>query len=266
MAVVRATLDNSSECWSDYVKRCVGINDLRIQSNTGYKLYTWDEVVKHDKVNDCWLVIHGKVYDVTKWVPQHPGGKIIYDGAGGDSTGVWESYHPQSLLTKGVPSTYLIGEVRDYKDFYSWDGEFYKTVKERVEAAIPRHKRRNDPQMTNKCILLLVLYFISLFLYIYYCTWWSAIFWGLLCSQLGVNIMHDGNHMAFTSSKSLSWAAGHALDLIGSSSVVYRRSHTFGHHSCVNHYELDRSFDTTFPLMRLHMSQPLHWYHMGALL
>ena len=66
----------------------------------GYKLYTWDEIVKHDKVNDCWLVIHGKVYDVTKWVPHHPGGKIIYDGAGGDSTGFWESYHLKVSLTK----------------------------------------------------------------------------------------------------------------------------------------------------------------------
>ena len=75
--------------------------------------------------------------------------------------------------------------MRDSKDFYSWDGDIYKTVKARVEASMPRHKGRNYPQMTNKAILLLVLYFISLFLYIYYCTWWSAILWGLLCSSWG---------------------------------------------------------------------------------
>jgi fatty acid desaturase len=67
--------------------------------------------------------------------------------------------------------------------------------------------------------------------------------------------------MAYTSSKNLSWASGHVLEMVGSSSVVYRRSHVFGHHSCVNHYELDRSFDTTYPLMRLHVNQPRHWYH-----
>ena len=262
MATVRATLDNSSECWTDYLKRCVGINDMRMRRHLGtYKLYTWDEVVKHDKVHDCWLVIHGKVYDVTEWVPHHPGGKLIYDGAGGDCTAVWESYHPLSLLAKGVPEKYLIGKIRDYRDFYSWEGEFYKTVKQRVENAIPRSKSRDDSQMTNKGLSLLIFYFISLFLYIYYCTWWSAILYGFFCSQIGVNIMHDGNHMAFTSSKQLSWIAGHSLEIVGSSSVVYRRSHVFGHHACVNHYELDRSFDTTFPLMRLHVSQPLHWYH-----
>ena len=261
MAFVRATLDNSSECWGDYMGRWIGINDLRVRKAVGYKLYTWDEVVKHDKCNDCWLVIHGKVYDVTDWVPNHPGGKLIYDGAGGDCTAVWESYHPLSMVEKGVPSKFLIGEIRDYKDFYSWDGEFYKTVKKRVEDAMPRQKRRDDSEMTSKAITLMIFYFNSLGLYIYYCTWWSAIFYGFLCSQIGVNIMHDGNHLAFTSSKTLSWASGHTLDMIGSSSVVYRRSHVFGHHSCVNHYELDRSFDTTYPLMRLHIAQPLHWYH-----
>ena len=30
---------------------------------------------------------------------------------------------------------------------------------------------------------------------------------------------------------------------------------------CVNHYELDRSFDTTFPLMRLHPLQPRAAFH-----
>lgn len=261
MAVVRATLDNSSECWSDYILRCIGINDLKVRKHSGYKLFTWDEVVKHDKWNDCWLVIHGKVYDVTSWVPNHPGGKIIYDGAGGDCTGVWQSYHPLSVIEKGVPSKYLIGEIRDYKDFYSWDGDFYKTIKKKVEDAIPRRNRRDDPQMNTKGLLILVFYFLSLFLYIYYCRWWTAVIFGFFSSQIGVNIMHDGNHMAFTSSKVLSWTAGHSLDMVGSSSVVYRRSHVFGHHACVNHYELDRSFDTTYPLLRLHMSQPMRSYH-----
>lgn len=73
-----------------------------------------------------------------------------------------------------------------------------------------------------------------------------------VASQVGVNVMHDGNHLAFSSNKKLSYFMGYALDWAGSSSVVYRRSHNFGHHGCVNHYELDRAFDTTYPLIRLH--------------
>ncbi|EGR30432.1 linoleoyl- desaturase, putative [Ichthyophthirius multifiliis] len=73
--------------------------------------------------------------------------------------------------------------------------------------------------------------------------------------------MHDGNHVAFTSNKLISKIAGYTLELTFSSSVVYRRSHDFGHHGCANHYELDRSFDTTFPLIRLHRMQPKLWFH-----
>mmetsp|Transcript_43563 Transcript_43563/g.60485 ORF Transcript_43563/g.60485 Transcript_43563/m.60485 type:complete len:273 (-) Transcript_43563:67-885(-) len=75
--------------------------------------------------------------------------------------------------------------------------------------------------------------------------------------------MHDGNHCAWSSNTWLSYVAGYTLDLIGSTSVVYRRSHNFGHHGCVNHFELDRAFDTTYPLYRLHKFQrwlPMHKY------
>jgi fatty acid desaturase len=42
--------------------------------------------------------------------------------------------------------------------------------------------------------------------------------------------MHDGNHAAFSSNKWISLIAGYMLDLTFSTSVVYRRSHNFGHH------------------------------------
>ncbi len=64
--------------------------------------------------------------------------------------------------------------------------------------------------------------------------------------------MHDGNHMAAARSKSLNKVAGTCLDMIGSSSIIYKRSHDFGHHGCVNHLELDRAYDTTYPIFRLH--------------
>jgi cytochrome b involved in lipid metabolism len=45
-----------------------------------------EEVAKHDKENDCWTIYQGRVYDVTKYAPVHPGGKKIFLGKGKDCT------------------------------------------------------------------------------------------------------------------------------------------------------------------------------------
>ena len=42
----------------------------------GTKL-TWNEVKKHNKESDCWIVVDGKVFDVTKYLNKHPGGPAI---------------------------------------------------------------------------------------------------------------------------------------------------------------------------------------------
>ena len=49
------------------------------------------EVKKHSNKKDCWVVINGKVYDVTKFLSEHPGGKnAILDFAGGDASEAFE--------------------------------------------------------------------------------------------------------------------------------------------------------------------------------
>lgn len=38
------------------------------------QLYSLEEVKRHTREEDCWLVINGNVYDVTKFLDEHPGG------------------------------------------------------------------------------------------------------------------------------------------------------------------------------------------------
>lgn len=35
------------------------------------------EIAQHKSADSCWLVIHGKVYDVTTFLDKHPGGRAI---------------------------------------------------------------------------------------------------------------------------------------------------------------------------------------------
>ena len=49
------------------------------------------EVANHNNKDDCWVIVHGKAYDVTEFMPEHPGGpKIILKYAGKDATEEYE--------------------------------------------------------------------------------------------------------------------------------------------------------------------------------
>ncbi|KAK6461008.1 cytochrome b5-like heme/steroid binding domain-containing protein [Scheffersomyces coipomensis] len=51
------------------------------------KAYTIDEVSQHNTTDDLWIVYNGRVYDVTKYLDEHPGGEeVVVDVAGSDAT------------------------------------------------------------------------------------------------------------------------------------------------------------------------------------
>ena len=45
------------------------------------------EVARHSTKDDCWVIIRGKVYDISPWLASHPGGpSILLKHAGCDAT------------------------------------------------------------------------------------------------------------------------------------------------------------------------------------
>ena len=70
------------------------------------------EIRKHNKEDDCWLVSHGKVYDVTPMIRLHPGdiGAILRHG-GQDST-IDFDFHGKRA--RKLWDKYLIGRLEGY--------------------------------------------------------------------------------------------------------------------------------------------------------
>lgn len=70
------------------------------------------EVAKHNSQESCWVIVHGNVYDVTEFLPEHPGGmKIILKYAGTDATEEFDPIHPPDTLDKYLDKKFHLGEV-----------------------------------------------------------------------------------------------------------------------------------------------------------
>lgn len=61
-------------------------------------------VKEHASSESCWIVIHGHAFDVTEFLPDHPGGKaIILKYAGADATEAYDSIHPPGTIETYLP-------------------------------------------------------------------------------------------------------------------------------------------------------------------
>ncbi|KNE70046.1 hypothetical protein AMAG_15035 [Allomyces macrogynus ATCC 38327] len=77
------------------------------------RTFSLDEVAKHNKPDDCWVVVDGKVYDVTKFLDKHPGGrKILLKHVGTDATKAWMNFH-NPIILETVGRKLQIGIVGD---------------------------------------------------------------------------------------------------------------------------------------------------------
>ena len=63
-------------------------------------LVPFSEVAKHNKADDCWCIISGKIYDLTDFAPEHPGGAaIVTELAGKVATEDFLHAHPIDIMT-----------------------------------------------------------------------------------------------------------------------------------------------------------------------
>jgi len=126
------------------------------------KEYTLEEISKHNKQDDCWLIIGNlknggpQVYDVTKYLDDHPGGaEVLLDVAGQDADEFFEDIG-HSKDARDELKKHLIGS-------YKIDEETLKRMKEDAERAA----KASAAGGSNLIILIVALLAVA---FVYYKT------------------------------------------------------------------------------------------------
>ena len=68
--------------------------EFATESTFGLRLIPEEEVARHNKKDDCWIIVDGRVYDFTAFLPDHPGGDwAIACWAGRNASKVFHDVH-----------------------------------------------------------------------------------------------------------------------------------------------------------------------------
>ncbi|XP_069757396.1 cytochrome b5 type B [Narcine bancroftii] len=82
-----------------------------VENEAKVNYFSLEEVKTHNRSKSMWLVIHDKVFDVTKFLEEHPGGEeVLFEQAGGDATESFEDVG-HSSDARELLKQYFIGEL-----------------------------------------------------------------------------------------------------------------------------------------------------------
>lgn len=125
---------------------------------TTARKYTLDQVKKNYKKDSCWVIVNDKVYDITSFLADHPGGnEILLEFAGTDVTSVLSdiNYHTHSDAAYDLLTEHYIGDlVKDENEAIVQDLDIgkkkkYETTKESRDQEFLDLKKALFPQLWN---------------------------------------------------------------------------------------------------------------------
>ncbi|KPI94686.1 PREDICTED: cytochrome b5-like [Papilio xuthus] len=86
------------------------------------RILTLAEVSQHDTPRDCWVVIYDRVYDITTFLDEHPGGAdIMLEYAGGDASTAFRSSGHSKSAGKAL-ERFVVGELPIHERMYRRPG------------------------------------------------------------------------------------------------------------------------------------------------
>lgn len=204
--------------------------------------FTWEELSERNTPECALIAIHGKVYDVTKFLDQHPGGRDqLLVGVGRDASVVFDTYHKESTLK--VLEKFYVGElVSNELPTFPEPSPFYVHVRKVVADYFRDTKQdpKHAPWMFVRYFMIVAFFLAGFAGQIVFS---DSLALSFLCSGvlgfsaalIGLMPLHDTSHYAITHDPTVWRYVGLLHDFLnGCSSRVWAYQHTLGHHPYTN--------------------------------
>lgn len=127
---------------------------------------------------------------------------------------------------------------------------FYAELKSRVENyfAENRISEHANGTMVFKTIVMLALYFVPYALILsgtanIWVMWLSTAVMGFGLAGIGMSVMHDANHGAYSSNSAMNRFIGYVLNLVGADCSNWKIQHNILHHTYTNIYGHDEDIN-----------------------
>jgi linoleoyl-CoA desaturase len=89
------------------------------------------------------------------------------------------------------------------------------------------------------------------------------LFWfimGLSLAGIGMSVMHDANHSAYSSNKTINFLMGHTLNLVGGSVFNWKLQHNILHHTYTNITHIDEDIEDRL-VLKFSPHTKTKWFH-----
>ncbi len=157
--------------------------------------------------------------------------------------------------------------MKDARIRFDTRSPFYTELKERVDAWFEAsgQRPRDHWKMYLKTAIIMAWWLGSLVAFLTLDVGWLGalglgVSLGLSTGGLGMSVMHDGGHKAYSDHKWVNAAMAWVIDLIGASSYVWNEKHNVRHHTYPNVVGSDDDVDIG-PLARLAPGSPRYGFH-----
>ena len=157
----------------------------------------------------------------------------------------------------------------DIKFARNHNEEFYKVLRQRVNEYFKEKNitRYANSKMVFKTIFMFLLYFVpfTLLLTVATETWMIFVMWILMgfgMAGIGLSVMHDANHGAYSNKENVNTLVGSILYFLGGCDVNWRIQHNILHHTYTNVTGFDEDINPG-PVMRFtphEERKPMHKY------